>query len=216
MLSDAQLKQLVLDELQWDPKVNHAHIGVATDDGSVTLMGHVSSYADKFAALDAVKRVRGVKAIADEMDVHLLTAHRHDDASIAEHIAHVLEWNVSIPGNTVKATVHEGFVTLTGEVDFQHQRQHIESQVAHVGSVVGISNRIGLKTAVASGNVQKKIEEALARNAELEADNIKVSVRDDTVFLHGEVKALYERELAKNAAWKVPGVKHVEDHIRII
>ena len=215
MINDSQLKQLVLDELQWDPKVDHAHIGVTANDGAVGLTGHVSSYASKFATTDAVKRVRGVRAISDEIEVNLPTEHRRDDSEIAKHIAHVLDWNVTIPGNTVKAKVGNGFVTLSGEVDYQHQREHIEKQVAHVGCVTGIVNRIALKSAVKTANVKKKIEDALERNAELEAGKIKVSVKDDTVVLHGEVKAFYERDLIEKAAWTAPGVKHVEDHIRI-
>ena len=215
MINDSQLKQLVLDELQWDPKVDHPHIGVTANDGAVTLTGHVSSYASKFATTDAVKRVRGVKAIADEIEVNLPTEYRRDDAEIAKHIAHVLEWNVSIPGNDVKAKVRNGFVTLSGGVDHQHQREHIEKQVAHVGAVTGIANRIALKSKVRTANVKKKIEDALERNADLEARNIKISVKNDTVVLHGEVKAFYERDLVEKAAWTAPGVKHVEDHIRI-
>ena len=138
MITDANLKQLVIDELQWDPKVDHAHIGVTASDGSVTLSGHVTSYASKYAATDAVKRVRGVRAIGDEIEVNLPTELRHDDSDIAERIAHVLEWNVSIPGNSVKASVRNGFVTLSGEVDRQHQREHIEKQVRHVGAVTGL------------------------------------------------------------------------------
>ena len=215
MIDDSQLKQLVLDELQWDPKVDHAHIGVTANERAISLTGHVSSYASKFAATDATKRVRGVRAISDEIEVNLPTEHRRDDAQIAKHIAHVLDWNVSIPGNTVKAEVRNGFVTLSGEVDHQHQREHIEKQITHVGAVTGVANRIALKSNLKTKDVKKQIEKALERNAELEAKNIKVTVEDDTVVLHGDVKAFYERDLVKKAAWAAPGVKHVEDHIRI-
>ncbi len=215
MINDANLKQLVLDELKWDPKVDHSHIGVTAQEGAVTLTGHVSSYASKFAATDAVKHVRGVKAIADEIEVNLPTELRHDDSDIATRIAHVLEWNVSIPGNTVKASVRNGFVTLSGRVDHQYQREHIEKQVQHVGSVTGIANRIALKNVATPGNVRKKIGDALQRSADLEAKNVSVDVAGDTVTLNGKVKAYYERELVERAAWTVPGVKHVVDHITI-
>ena len=215
MISDANLKQLVLDELQWDPKVDHAHIGVTSSDGSVTVSGHVSSYASKFAATDAVKRVRGVKAIGDEIEVNLPTELRHDDSDIAQRIAHVLEWNVSIPGNTVKASVRNGFVTLSGQVDHQFQREHIEKQVRHVGSVTGIANRISLKAVTTPSNVKKRIEDALQRSADLESSNLTVKVAGDTVTLSGKVKAYYEREIAERAAWTAPGVKYVVDRISV-
>ncbi|MFD0914825.1 BON domain-containing protein [Pseudahrensia aquimaris] len=215
MIRDSDLKRLVLDELQWDPKVDHAHIGVTVADGSVTLLGHVSSYATRFAALDAVKRVRGVKAIGDEIEVNIPTEHRHDDSDIAEHIAHVLEWNVSIPDGSVIATVQNGFVTLSGEVDHQHQREHIEKQVEHVGSVTGIANRIRLKPKATAENVKEMIENALQRNAELEAKNVSITVSGDTVTLDGKVKAYYEREIAERAAWTAPGVKNVIDHLAV-
>lgn len=205
MITDAKLKDLVLDELKWDPKVDEAHIGVTASDGSITLSGHVSSYASKYSAMDAVRRVRGVKAIADEVDVNLPTEYRRDDSDIAERIAHVLEWNVSIPNSDVKASVRNGHVTLTGEVEWQHQRQHIEKQVAHVGSVTGITNRISLRTTVTPANVKSKIENALKRSADLKAKNLKVTVSGDTVTLDGKVKAYYERTLAERAAWTAPG-----------
>lgn len=216
MTRDSDLKRLVLDELQWDPKVDHAHIGVTASDGSITLSGHVSSYGSKFAATDALKRVRGVKAIADEIEVNLPTEHRKDDSDIAERIAHVLEWNVSIPENTVKANVRNGFVTLTGKVDLQHQREHIEKQIQHVGSVTGIANRISLRTVAVPDDIKKRIEDALHRSAELEAQNVKVSVKGDTVTLEGRVQAYFERELAERAAWTAPGVKHVVDHLLVV
>lgn len=211
MIRDANIKRLVLDELQWDPKVDHAHIGVTASDGSVTLSGHVSSYASRFAATDALKRVRGVKAVADEIEVNLPTELRKDDSDIAERIAHVLDWNVSIPGNTVQATVRSGFVTLTGQVEFQYQREHIEQQIQHVGSVRGMANRIALKSVATPSDVKKRIEDALDRSAELEAKHIKVKVKGDTVTLDGKVKAYFERELAEKAAWTAPGIKHVVD-----
>ena len=215
MIDDAELKQLVLDELQWDPKVDHAHIGVAATEGAVSLSGHVFSYASKYAAVEAVKRVNGVKAISDEIEVNLPTEHRRDDAEIARNLAHVLEWNVSAPGNTVKATVSDGVVTLSGSVESQHQRDHIEDQITHVGSISGIRNRIALKPKANEDDVKKQIEDALKRSAEVEASSVDVAVRGDTVVLRGAVKALYERGLIEKAAWAAPGVKHVEDHIQI-
>lgn len=215
MSNDAELKRLVLEELQWDPKVDQAHIGVTAQDGSVTLSGHVSSYASKYAATDAVKRVRGVRAIGDEIEVNLPTEHRRDDSDIAMRIAHVLDRNVAVPEDSVKATVHNGFVTLTGHVEGHHQRELIEQQVQHVGSITGIANRIALKSTAVPEDVKKRIEEALKHSAELEADNLNVTVEGDTVTLKGSVNAYYERDLAERAAWTVPGVKQVVDLIQV-
>ncbi len=215
MIADSTLKQRVLDELRWDTKVNDAHIGVTASDGSVTLSGHVTSFPEKFAAGEAAKRVRGVLAVADEIDVNLPTDYRRDDSNIAERIAHVLEWNVSIPDNTVKAKVQGGFVTLSGEVEWQHQRDHVEQQVRHVAGIKGVSNRIALKAHLTQADVKKKIEDALRRSSEKEAEGIRISVSGDTVTLEGHVKAFYERDLIKRAVWAAPGVRHIIDNIRI-
>lgn len=215
MIADSTLKQLVLDELRWDTKVNDAHIGVTASDGSVALSGHVTSFPEKFAAAEAAKRVRGVKTVADEIDINLPTEFRRDDSDIAKRIAHVLEWNVSIPDSNVKAKVQGGFVSLSGEVEWQHQREHIEQQVRHVAGVKGILNRILLKERATSADVKKEIEDALHRSSEKEAERIRVTVSGDTVTLDGHVKAYYERKLIERAAWSAPGVRHVIDHIEI-
>lgn len=216
MNEDEILKQLVLDELHWDPKVDQSNIGVTTTNGAVTLSGHVSSYASQFAATDAVKRVRGVKAISDEIEVNLPVEQRHDDTDIAEHIARVISWNQSIDGGNVKATVRNGFVTLSGEVEFRHQSQQIEEQLRHVGSVTGIANHIAINPTGPTDDVKKRIEEALNRSASVAAENVVVSFSGDKVTLNGTVKALYERDLAERAAWNVPGVSFVENHIIIV
>lgn len=215
MTTDAGLKRRVEDELRWDTRVDAAHIGVTASDGSVTLSGHVSSFPEKYAATSSAKSVYGVKALADEIEINLPSEYRRDDSDIAERIAHVLEWNVSIPDNSVKAEVRKGFVTLTGTVDWQHQRNHIEEQVSHVGSVVGIANQIAIKNRATPADVKKQIEAALKRNAKLEAEKISVSVAGNKVTLDGSVKAYYERDLVERAAWAAPGVSFVVDHIRV-
>ena len=215
MISDNTLKQHVLDELRWDAKVNEAKIGVSAADGSITLSGHVTSFPEKHSAVEAAKRVRGVKAIADEINVHPLAEHRLDDSDIAKRIAHVLEWNVAIPESNVTAKVRDGFVTLTGEVEWHHQRQHILKQVEHVGGIREISNQIILKTRPTTDNVKREIEAALQRKSETEARQIQVSVSGDTVTLDGQVTDLYERDLVKDAAWSAPGVRTVVDKIRV-
>ena len=216
MSADELLKRMILDELHWDPKVDQSDIGVTVSNGAVTLLGHVSSYATKFSATDAVKRVRGVKAISDEIEVNLPIERRRDDSDIAQHIARLLDWNESVSSNMVKAIVSNGTVTLSGEVEFQHQREHIEEQVRHVESVVGIKNRIALKSKEPADDVKKRIEDALQRSAAVAAENVTVSFEGNTARLNGTVKAFYERDLAERAAWNVPGVNDVQNNIIIV
>ena len=215
MTDDSTLKQRVLDELAWDPRVDDAQIGVTVSDGSVTLTGNVATYPAKRDAVDATKRVRGVTAIADDIEVHIPGTHRHDDTNIAERIAHVLEWNVAIPDGSIQAKVRDGIVTLSGKVDWWHQREHIGSQVGHVSGVRSVINTIHLKSHTPPKDVKKKIESALVRHSEKEADNIRIDVSDGVVTLSGKVRAFYERDLAERAAWMTPGVRQVVDTIRI-
>lgn len=215
MVSDFDLKQRVLDELDWDVAVDAAHIGVTAADGSVTLSGHVASYPEKLSALEAARRVRGVRVVADDIEVHLPAALRRDDSDIAARIAHVFESNVSIPDAEVKAKVSNGYVTLTGQVDWEHQRRHIEAQVRHVGGVRSVSNAITLKARVTPKDVKDRIEKALHRNADLEASNVRVSVNGDRVVLDGSVKAYYEKQLIERAVWAAPGVRDVVDHLHL-
>lgn len=216
MLTDSQLNQRVLDELRWDHRFDASKIGVTTTDGAVTLTGHVDSYPQKFAATDAARSVRGVKAVADEIEVELANEHRTDDGEIAEHVAHVLSWNVSLPEESVKAKVRNGFVTLTGEVDWNHQRLHVQEQVQHVRGVRGIANLIAIRAHISSGDVKQEIEAALKRSAKLEADSVRIAVgQDGTVTLDGTVKSLYERDVVERAAWKAAGVRNVVDDLEV-
>lgn len=215
MTTDLVLKESVEDELRWDVRVDEAHIGVSAHDGSVTLSGRVTTYPAKMAAIEAAKRVRGVRAVADDIEVHLPSQHRRDDSDVAERIAHVLEWNVSIPHSDIKAKVSSGYVTLTGEVDWEYQRRHIEQQVRHVGGVISVVNSISIKPQTTPADIKEKIEKALHRHADLEASAVKVSVVGSRVTLDGKVKASYERDLIERAAWGAPGVREVVDHLRI-
>jgi len=215
MIEDIELRQAVLNELRWDSQVDATHVAVTAAEGTVTLTGHVSSYPDIFLVRKAVRRVNGVKAIADELTLRLPDSHVQDDSDIAHSIVHVLNNNVSGPESDIQAEVSDGFVTLIGTVDWQHQRVHVEEQVSHIRGVRCISNQITLNKRVTPENVKAQIEEALARNAELEADHVSVTVTDDEVVLEGRVKAFYERNLVEAAAWHAPGVHKVIDKIRV-
>ncbi|MEM8752704.1 MAG: BON domain-containing protein [Pseudomonadota bacterium] len=215
MISDAQLKESVLDELNWDTSLDAAHIGVTVKDGSVTLSGHVPSYPEKYSAIDAVKAVRGVKAIADEIEVHLPSEFRMDDSDIAERVAHVLSWSVAVPDDGVKAKVRNGFVTLDGEAKLDAQRRQIIQQIRHVRGVKGVSSLITLKPRASAPDVKKRIEDALKRNASLDASGIRVLIDGSKVTLEGDVKAYFERDVAERAAWTAPGVRQVVDHLHV-
>jgi osmotically-inducible protein OsmY len=214
-MNDKTLRQIVIDELDFEPRIDAAHIGVTAEGGVITLTGHVGSYAEKIAAEEAVRRVKGVKAIAEEIEVRYPFAKKTADDEIAKRAVHILEWDSSIPKNRVEIKVQRGWITLSGEVDWYFQKQAAEHAVRKLTGIVGVNNMISIKQTVQSGDVRKRIEEAFKRNAELEADGIRVSVSDGKVTLEGKVKAWYERNVAEQAAWAAQGVRAVEDHIQV-
>jgi len=184
-------------------------------NGIVTLTGHIPNYPAKWSAMDATKKVRGVRIIGDEIEIDLPKQQRRDDGDIAARVAKMLEWTIPELGRNVKAIVRNGFVTLSGLVDWQHQREQVEKQIRHTRGVAGIANLIELKRAPTPAHVNEKIEDALRRSAKLEARNVKVSVQEDTVILDGKLNAEYERELARNAGWAAPSVRCVVDNIEV-
>jgi osmotically-inducible protein OsmY len=215
IMGDKSLQQAVLDELEWEPSVNAAHIGVVAEDGIITLNGHVESYAEKIAAERAAKRVAGVRGLAQEIEVRYPFAKKTSDDQIAKRAVDILGWNTTIPNDRIKVKVQGGWVTLEGAVDWWYQRSDAENAVRKLSGVVGISNVIGIKSRVQAADVKQRIEQALKRNADVEANSIKVTVSDGKVTLDGKVKAWYERDLAERTAWSAPGVTSVVDNIGI-
>ena len=181
----------------------------------MTLTGHVGSYAERISAEEAVRRVRGVKAIAQEIEVRYPFAKKTADDQIAKRAVDILEWDASVPRNRVQVEVRKGWITLLGDVDWHYQKQAAEHAVRKLSGVVGVANNIAIKPPVQTGDVKKRIEEAFKRNAELEADAIRVSVLDGKVTLEGKVKAWYERYAAEQAAWSAQGVRSVDDRIKV-
>ena len=213
--NDLQLQQRVLDELTFDPSVNAAHIGIAARGGVVTLTGHVSSVAEKFAAERAVRRVKGVKAIAQELDIHLPPDKKAADDEIAQRALKMLDWDVLIPRGAISVEVEHGIITVSGTVEWGYQRDEVERDLRRLGGVRGVVNLIEVRPHVDAADVQASLRAAFERNAGLEASGITVSVADNCVTLSGKVKSWIEREEAERAAWSVPGVAAVDDRIVI-
>jgi osmotically-inducible protein OsmY len=211
-MTDKELQDAVMRELEWDPAVDAAHIGVSAKDGAVTLSGHVSSYAQKWAALRAAERVEGVVAVVDDLVIELPSTSVRDDVDIATDIARRLRSNVSVP-DTVDAEVHRGHVTLRGEVEWGYQREAAEREVRNTYGVTGISNLITIKPKVKPQEIERRIADAIERMADLDAHRIHVSLADGTVQLRGRVHTWYEKRLAEREALSAPGVTHVDNQI---
>ncbi|MFI4974371.1 MAG: BON domain-containing protein [Caulobacterales bacterium] len=214
-MDDKTLRQQVIDELDWDPSVDAASIGVTAAAGIVTLSGHVASYAEKLRAEAAAKRVKGVHAIAEEIEVRLDCAPRHSDQEVAHHALEALDWDVMLPSAAIQLKVAHGWVTLSGELDWEYQRRAAEADVRKLSGVVGVTNAITLRPKFTPADVSQRIRDALERDAELESRAIQVSVTGDRVRLDGAVHTWRERDAVERAAWSAPGVRAVEDHVRV-
>lgn len=215
MNRDDELRQLVIDELEFEPRVDAAHIGVACRDGVVTLSGHVASYAERMAAERAARRVRGMRAMAMSLEVRFPAEKKTDDDEIATRAANILRWDIGVPDGDITIEVEKGVVTLTGTVEWQFQKDEAEYDVRKLGGVKRIVDEIVVKPKLRASALRDRIRSALARNAEIDASHINVSVEGGTVRLDGTVGAWIEREVWEQAAWSAPGVAAVEDHIRV-
>ena len=217
MIDDMTLQAMVMDELEWVPNVDAAHIRVSAKNGVVTLSGIVSTLAEKFTAEAAVRRVKGVRGIAEEIVVRPPSAHKWADEEIAERAVKILSWDVDVPDTQVQVKVEKGVVTLTGFVAHQFQKQAAEHDVRRLGGVAAVLDMIEVRgTAGAAINptqVQTAITAALRRSAELEASSIAITVSGRKVTLQGRVKSWWERGIAENAAWSAPGITEVDDQL---
>jgi osmotically-inducible protein OsmY len=214
--SDSQLKKDVESELEWDAAVAANNIGVAVKDGVVTLSGHLTSFAEKYAAERAVQRVQGVKGLAVELDVRLGASARRTDAEIAAAAESALRWNALVPEDRVKVMVEKGWLTLSGEVDWDYQRSYAIKAVRPLTGVVGVSNGITVKPQVTPANIKSRIQGALERQAEREARNIEVIVSGHSATLKGQVHSWAERTAAQGAAWSAPGITSVVNELRVV
>jgi osmotically-inducible protein OsmY len=213
--ADKELQHDVIDELDFDPSLDASRIGVAADNGIVTLTGSVPTYAEKLAAEEAVTRVAGVKGIANELEIDLPQSHIRDDTDIAHAAVSILEWDTTLPRDRVTVEVSNGFVKLEGQLDWQFQKERAKSLVQSIAGVRGVTDRITVKPRIIAGDVKIKIRQAFQRSAEVDADRIQVEAGDGVVTLRGTVHSWVERADATRAAYSIPGVRVVENFTQV-
>ncbi|MCX2690510.1 BON domain-containing protein [Pseudomonas sp. DCB_CB] len=214
-MNDLDLRDLVLEELEFKPDINAASIGVTVQNGVVTLSGHVNSYAQKVSAERTVKAMKGVRGLAEEIEVRLNKLEGTADDTIASRALNIIAWSSDANVEGIQVTVQKGTVTLEGQLDWQYQKEVIEQAILRLSGVVGVHNRITLKARADVVDIKRHIEDALKRSAEIEAEGIRVTVDGGVVKLEGKVHLLREREVVERAAWSVPGVSKVEDYLLI-
>lgn len=215
MRLDTEIRHDVQNELQWDPALDETGVGVNVKDGVVTLVGTVPHYADRYTAEQVAKRVNGVRAVANDIDVKIPKPGERSDTDIANAAANALNWNFSIGSSDIKAVVKHGWVTLSGQVTFGYQRSVAEGVVRYLMGVTGISNEIIIKPTLKMLDVKQKIEEAFLRQARFDAKDIDVNLIDNQVTLKGHVHSWREKDDASRAAWAAPGVAKVENQLQV-
>lgn len=215
MKSDSQLQRDIFDEMRWDPQVGRAEIAVAVKDGVVTLNGAVGTYSQKVAAERAAERVSGVKAVADDLQVHLQGSGMRTDTEIAHAAVNALTWDTEVPDDQVIVKIENGWITLDGSVPYRFQSDAAERAVRFLFGVKGVINLIHVTPPVSTYEVKSKIEEAFKRSASIDSKQITVESLDGKVTLKGTVRSWAERRDAERAAWSAPGVKQVEDRILV-
>jgi osmotically-inducible protein OsmY len=211
--TDEEIQRDVLAELKWDAQVQPNEIGVSVKDGVVILSGWVDSFLKKWAAEEAAHRVPGVKAVANDIEVRLPS--ERTDADVAAAVIRALEWDAGIPSDKIEVTVSKGWVTLKGEVEWQYQKEDAERVVRRLSGVKGVSNLIVVKPRTTASELKKKIEEALVRNAQIDASRITVEVQGSKAILKGTVRSWAEKEEAERVAWLAPGITSVENRITL-
>lgn len=216
--TDEEIHRDVLEELRWDARVQPNEIGVSVKDGVVALTGWVDSYIKRWAAERAAERVRGVRAVANEIEVRLPATADRTDADIAAAARRALEWNSLVPSGNIRITVSDGWVTLRGQVNWEFEKREAERLVQRLAGVHGVTNLITVRPRPRpeAAELKRKIEAALVRSAETDAEGIEVDIEDDKIVLRGTVRTWAEKQEAERVAWSAPGVTAVDNRIVVL
>lgn len=216
MKNDLEIQQDVINQLKWQPFIRMSDIGVFVKNGVVTLTGQVDSYAQKIAAEKEAKKVFGVKAIAEDIQIGVSPAYRKTDTEIAESVLNAIKWHSAVPEDKITVKVEDGVVILGGEVEWEYQRQSAYKAIAGLLGVKRVTNNITLKPKISAGDVSSRIREALHRSATIDAEKITVEVEGSKAILRGHVRSYAEKEDAEDAAWCAPGISTVESHLELV
>lgn len=215
MKSDVQIQQDVIEELKWEPFLTASDIGVSVKNGIVTLSGQVDSYAKKIAAEKSTKKVTGVKAIAEDIQIGVSPTHDKTDTEIAEAVLNALKWHTAVQEEKIKIKVEDGNVRLDGEVEWEYQRSNAKTAIENLSGVKSVINFITVKAKVLAADVTEKIMDAFHRSATIDAACIKPEITGNKVTLLGKVRSVSEKEDAESAAWNAPGVTTVENKLLV-
>jgi osmotically-inducible protein OsmY len=213
--TDTELQKDVMSELKYDPSVKVSDIGVIAKNGTVTLNGYATSYSEKWEAVHATKRVAGVKAIADDIEIQLPASYHRTDTDIAAAAINQIEWSTTIPNGTVQATVRDGWITLEGQVEWWYQKNAAGSLVKQMAGVKGVTNSISISPKVTKKAVETDIKSAFKRSAMLDAKHIRVETSGNNIILHGQVRNYSEYDEAERVAWSEPGVSSVDNRLEV-